>query len=61
LLCRVNEAVIDVDGVIVGTTGECKDISYQKTWGYQRLSASTKESRNNHQIDRRHLVVLKVL
>lgn len=31
-----NEAVIDVDGVIVGTTGECKagmDISFKGIWG----------------------------
>jgi hypothetical protein len=38
-----NEAVIDVDGVIVGTTGECKegmDISYKKIWGYHPLLVS---------------------
>lgn len=35
-----DEAVIDVDGTLVTTTGECKqgmDISYKKTWGYHPL------------------------
>lgn len=34
------EAVIDLDGTLVVTTGECKagmDISYQGTWGYHPL------------------------
>lgn len=37
------EAVIDVDGVIVKTLGECKegmDISYKKDWGYHPLLVS---------------------
>ncbi len=52
--CRVNvwqqqdddffdEAVIDFDGVIVGTTGECKqgmDMSYKGQWGYHPLLVS---------------------
>lgn len=38
-----NEANIVVDGVIVGTTGQCKegmDISYKKIWGYHPLLVS---------------------
>lgn len=38
-----DEAVIDVDGVIVGTSGECKqgmDISYKGIWGYHPLLVS---------------------
>ena len=37
------EAVIDVDGTLAGTTGECKegmDISYKGTWGYHPLVVS---------------------
>jgi len=36
-------ARIDVDGILVGTTGECKqgmDISYKGTWGYHPLLVS---------------------
>ena len=38
-----NQAIIDVDGTLVGTTGACKggmDISYQGTWGYHPLVVS---------------------
>ena len=44
-----NKAAIDVDGVIVGSTGQCKegmDISFKKIWGYHPLLvsfANTKE------------------
>jgi hypothetical protein len=34
------QAIIDVDGMLVGTTGECKDgmdVSYKGTWGYHPL------------------------
>jgi hypothetical protein len=37
------EAIIDVDGTLVSTTGECKagmDISYKGEWGYQVLVVS---------------------
>ncbi len=36
-------AIVDVDGMIVGTTGACKegmDISYKGTWGYHPLVVS---------------------
>ena len=38
-----DQAIIDVDGMLVGTTGECKggmDISYNGTWGYHPLVAT---------------------
>ncbi len=37
------EAIIDVDGIVAGTTGECKegmDISYKGIWGYHPLIIS---------------------
>jgi hypothetical protein len=37
------EAVVDLDGTLVGTTGECKqgmDISYKGSWGYHPLLVS---------------------
>jgi Transposase DDE domain group 1 len=37
------QAIIDVDGTLVGTTGACKDgmdISYKGTWGYHPLVVS---------------------
>jgi len=37
------EAIIDMDGTLVGTTGECKegmDISYNGVWGYHSLIVS---------------------
>ena len=39
----LDEAIIDVDGTLVSTTGECKagmDISYKGEWGYQVLVVS---------------------
>jgi len=45
-----DEAVIEADGTIVGTTGECKegmDLSYKNIWGYHPLLislANTQES-----------------
>jgi len=42
-----DRATIDLDGVLVGTTGECKqgmDISYKGTWGYQPLLVSLAET-----------------
>jgi hypothetical protein len=38
-----NEAVLDMDGTLVGTTGSCKqgmDIAYNGTWGYHSLIIS---------------------
>jgi hypothetical protein len=38
-----DQAIIDTDGTLVGTTGACKDgmdISYQGTWGYHPLVLS---------------------
>lgn len=38
-----NEAVIDIDGTVAGTTGECKegmDIAYNGIWGYAPLIIS---------------------
>jgi hypothetical protein len=46
----LEEGIIDVDGTIVGTTGECKggmDMSYKGIWGYAPLLitlANTKEA-----------------
>jgi hypothetical protein len=37
------QAVVDMDGVLVGTTGQCKqgmDIAYDGTWGYHPLVVS---------------------
>ena len=38
-----NEAILDVDGTLVGTDAECKegiDIAYNGTWGYHPLLIS---------------------
>jgi hypothetical protein len=38
-----DQAIIDMDGILVGTTGSCKegmDISYKGTWGYHALVMS---------------------
>jgi hypothetical protein len=43
-----DEAIIDVDGVMAPTTGECKqgmDISYQGEWGYHPLLVSLANTR----------------
>jgi Transposase DDE domain group 1 len=43
----LRRATIDCDGVLVGTTGECKqdmDISYKGTWGYHPLIVSLAET-----------------
>src|SRR5947209_8310290 len=37
------QAIVDMDGVLVGTTGQCKqamDIAYDGTWGYHALVLS---------------------
>lgn len=42
------EANIDIDGVIVGTTGECKEgigLSYKGIWGYHPLLVSLAETK----------------
>jgi len=42
-----NRATIDMDGTLVGTTGECKagmDIAYDGTWGYHPLIISLAET-----------------
>ena len=43
-----NQAKIDMDGTLVGTTGECKkgmDIAYEGTWGYHPLVVSLANTR----------------
>ncbi len=43
-----NQATIDRDGSLVGTTGQCKkglDIAYDGTWGYHALILSLAETR----------------
>jgi len=42
------QAYVDVDGTLVGTTGECKqgmDIAYDGTWGYHPLIVSLANTR----------------
>jgi hypothetical protein len=42
-----NQATIDMDGTLVGTTGRCKggmDIAYEGTWGYHPLVLSLAET-----------------
>jgi hypothetical protein len=37
------QAIVDMDGILVGTTGQCKqgmDIAYEGTWGYHALVLS---------------------
>ena len=45
-----SEAILEVDGSIVGTTGECKqgmDLSYKGVWGYHPLLISLA---NTHEV-----------
>jgi Transposase DDE domain group 1 len=42
------QAILDMDGLLVGTTGECKrgmDIAYDGTWGYHALVLSLANTR----------------
>lgn len=43
-----DQAILDVDGSLVGTTGNCKvgmDIAYDRTWGYHPLIVSLANTR----------------
>lgn len=61
------KAILNVDGTIAGTTGECKegmDISYKGIWGYAPLIISLSKTREALYLlidreTRRHILILR--